>query len=60
MESVMLVIIIRRLEAKDTLMGPTNKAFGESKDDLFVAFDGHALFYRSFHAMPSMSGPTGE
>ncbi len=41
-------------------MGPTNKAFGESKDDLFVAFDGHALFYRSFHAMPSMSGPTGE
>ncbi|MFL2640499.1 MAG: DNA polymerase I [Dehalococcoidia bacterium] len=41
-------------------MAPTNKEFGESKDDLLVAFDGHALFYRSFHAMPSMSGPTGE
>ena len=41
-------------------MGPANKEFGESKKDLFVAFDGHALFYRSFHAMPSMSAPNGE
>ena len=56
----MLVIIITGLRTGDNLMAPTNKEFGESKDDLFVAFDGHALFYRSFHAMPSMSGPTGE
>tara|TARA_B100001123_G_C15339306_1_gene1034112 strand:+ start:802 stop:3708 length:2907 start_codon:yes stop_codon:yes gene_type:complete len=47
-------------EDGDILMGPANKEFGESKKDLFVAFDGHALFYRAFHAMPSMSAPNGE
>lgn len=60
MKSAMLVIIITGLKTGDNLMASTNKGFGESKDDLFVAFDGHALFYRSFHAMPSMSGPSGE
>jgi DNA polymerase-1 len=41
-------------------MTSNQDTFGKNHDRLFVIFDGHALFYRAFHAIPSMKSETGE